>query len=419
MHFVFSSLSGRCPDRFLSLLTLATRQGRLRADFFNEPSREHPEISRTALLFAGRFIRSFVTVVAAITGLPVVAIAAPITVNSIQTSVFDTGVTTTRTGLTGGVSAPNGPYTVKYDGIELRLNSFTLADANVGVPVHSGYAVARRNTAGESGNAAAGTSSNPPQVNAWNAVVSGGGTNTQTVRGQYFNTLDALYTSQNLWTGTENLMVNADGNVGNARSDIERVDYIFTALTATAFNGFLAFDRGTPSSSGANGAFKAAAITGFDGSGNPIFVGSAVASVAANSYGNGLLYTPVRYDVIEKAYTGPPLGSYSIELDKMRNDNIGPQGISGVYVPFSDLVSVGTTVYGYAVFGADVTGVGAQLNDWTNTTFFPTNSPISNDLDYVASGAMLYAVPEPSTWVMGAAGIACAGWGAWRRRKLA
>jgi sulfatase modifying factor 1 len=29
------------------------------------------------------------------------------------------------------------------------------------------------------------------------------------------------------------------------------------------------------------------------------------------------------------------------------------------------------------------------------------------------------AVPEPSTWVMGLAGIACAGWGAWRRRKRA
>jgi sulfatase modifying factor 1 len=27
------------------------------------------------------------------------------------------------------------------------------------------------------------------------------------------------------------------------------------------------------------------------------------------------------------------------------------------------------------------------------------------------------AVPEPSTWVMGLAGLACAGWGMWRRRK--
>ncbi|MFM9026222.1 MAG: PEP-CTERM sorting domain-containing protein [Planctomycetaceae bacterium] len=31
----------------------------------------------------------------------------------------------------------------------------------------------------------------------------------------------------------------------------------------------------------------------------------------------------------------------------------------------------------------------------------------------------MIAVPEPSTWVMGAVGIACASWSAWRRRKRA
>ena len=32
-------------------------------------------------------------------------------------------------------------------------------------------------------------------------------------------------------------------------------------------------------------------------------------------------------------------------------------------------------------------------------------------------GLQVSIVPEPSTWVMGLAGIACAGWGAWRRRS--
>lgn len=36
-----------------------------------------------------------------------------------------------------------------------------------------------------------------------------------------------------------------------------------------------------------------------------------------------------------------------------------------------------------------------------------------------AVGLQVSIVPEPSTWVMGLAGIACAGWGAWRRRKRA
>ena len=34
-----------------------------------------------------------------------------------------------------------------------------------------------------------------------------------------------------------------------------------------------------------------------------------------------------------------------------------------------------------------------------------------------AVGLQVSIVPEPSTWVMGLAGIACAGWGAWRRRS--
>jgi formylglycine-generating enzyme len=36
-----------------------------------------------------------------------------------------------------------------------------------------------------------------------------------------------------------------------------------------------------------------------------------------------------------------------------------------------------------------------------------------------ASGAMIAPVPEPSTWVMGLAGLACGGWQLWRRRRSA
>lgn len=318
--------------------------------------------------------------------------AAPLTLISINTSVVSTGVTTTRTGLIGVTgSAGNGPYSVTYDGVELRLNSFVTSNAKIGNPVANGTAVARRNTATETGTSP--TSSNPNQVNAWNALVSGGSTATQTVRGRYFNNLSDLYTSQNLWTGTENLMVNADAQAGNARSNVERIDYLFTPFNVSTDKGFLAFDRGTPGSSGANGPFKAAAITGIDSFGNPTFTGSAVVTVTLNSYGTGLLYTPTRYDVIERRDLNP---GFTTELNQVRNDNIGPQGVSGVFIPFIDLVALGTSVYGYAVFGTDVTGTGANLNDWTNSTYFPINSPITNDLDYVASGAVIYSIPEPT-----------------------
>lgn len=38
---------------------------------------------------------------------------------------------------------------------------------------------------------------------------------------------------------------------------------------------------------------------------------------------------------------------------------------------------------------------------------------------FSGAAGMIAAVPEPSTWAMGAGGLACAAWGAWRRRKRA
>jgi formylglycine-generating enzyme required for sulfatase activity len=43
--------------------------------------------------------------------------------------------------------------------------------------------------------------------------------------------------------------------------------------------------------------------------------------------------------------------------------------------------------------------------------------PSSEDYDIGFRLASPVAVPEPSTWVMAAGGLACAGWGAWRRRR--
>ncbi len=57
-------------------------------------------------------------------------------------------------------------------------------------------------------------------------------------------------------------------------------------------------------------------------------------------------------------------------------------------------------------------------------TFAETRNPPSNGYEnwtYSSLNLIAYpaAVPEPSTWVMGAVGIACAGWGTYRRRKRA
>jgi len=67
---------------------------------------------------------------------------------------------------------------------------------------------------------------------------------------------------------------------------------------------------------------------------------------------------------------------------------------------------------------------GLRGGDWDNGNPFNLSSSNSNsddpsnEDDYVGFRlASPVAVPEPSTWVMAAGGLACAGWGAWRRRR--
>jgi len=74
-----------------------------------------------------------------------------------------------------------------------------------------------------------------------------------------------------------------------------------------------------------------------------------------------------------------------------------------VAIPVTDLgVAAGTTVYGYSLFAPDVTDGGntANLVDWTNSTFFHTNtnSITTGGIDPIAvSGVLFSAIPEPTT----------------------
>ncbi len=67
---------------------------------------------------------------------------------------------------------------------------------------------------------------------------------------------------------------------------------------------------------------------------------------------------------------------------------------------------------------------GLRGGDYNDSNPFYLSSSVSissapsNEFDYVGFRlASPVAVPEPSTWVMAAGGLACAGWGAWRRRR--
>ena len=61
--------------------------------------------------------------------------------------------------------------------------------------------------------------------------------------------------------------------------------------------------------------------------------------------------------------------------------------------------------------GGDWESVGADELKSSNNSF--ADPADEND----ENGFRLAAVPEPSTWVMGLAGIACGGWQMWRRRR--
>jgi hypothetical protein len=68
---------------------------------------------------------------------------------------------------------------------------------------------------------------------------------------------------------------------------------------------------------------------------------------------------------------------------------------------------------------------GLRGGNWNNGAFNLSSSnrfsidPSSEDGFLGFRLASPVVVPEPSTWVMGLAGIACAGWGTYRRRKRA
>ncbi len=325
-----------------------------------------------------------------------------------------TGAPQTRTGITTtGAGAPG--FDVTYDGVVQDIDQIVVASGTY-APVAGGVAFARRNAA-----APVYPTSNGNFTTSWNAAVSGpstpvsGPAGARTVHGEYSDTMEELFTSSNLYTGTENLFVNDGGTTVNVVSNIERMDFIFEdGLVVTADQGFSVFERGR-NTTGANGGFKVAMVTAIDANGTPTAFDDTIITVPTNSYGSTSLITPFTYDVYRNdVLAGPVL---TPGLDWLNNPTLGPQGIAGALLHTTDFAAVGTPFYGYAVFGLDVAATnGAQLLDWQNATYFPTNSGTGNDMDMVATGASIYhAVPEPSTFALMAFGLG----GAWflRRRR--
>jgi uncharacterized repeat protein (TIGR01451 family) len=211
---------------------------------------------------------------------------------------------------------------------------------------------------------------------------SGSGGSTFNLRPALLNTMEAALLNEVINRGTDNVFGNANGvNTNN----IERIDFIVDAgipvPADTQGDGFVVLERG------GNDAFKMAAITGLDGSGEPNAFGP-VLSVEIDDWGATQLGFPT--DV---------LASASPAANLTQTASVSDQAVSGLYVSFDELGAVeGDVIYGYALAGGDVSTDPADWLDTGDPGNFPRNtSAASNDaggLDLLAGGSISSRSPR-------------------------
>ena len=224
-------------------------------------------------------------------------------------------------------------------------------------------------------------------------------------------TVDGLLLGNTFRGGSDNTFVNGGGN---DQGNIERIDLVFSGgITATDALAFAVMDRGGNTN---HDRFQIALITGWD-------TGTDNVTSYSDVSGQGSLWG-----------TSNPDGNFNYQIfryntgndsaDSYANQTGSGQGMGGVIFGIDDFnVSAGTTLYGYSLFGYDVSTGGDTNNliDWTNATYFPTNTSSTNGgIDLAAvNGISFSVVPEPATWALsGFAAIALGLFGRRRRRHF-
>ena len=304
-------------------------------------------------------------------------------------------ITNIATTTIAGTPVTTDGYT--FDGTMIRLDAFSTATGNTyATTTLANQAFVRRNT----------TSGNANQSSVWyrqNATGTG-------MLGTHASNYASLLLNNNVAGGSDNTFANGttvqDGN-------IERLDFVFTGgLTATAGLGFAVFERGAIN---VHDGFKIAVITGWDAVNNvPTAYGTLKGQAgnwgSTNVVDPGFSYTLFRYNQGDNITTATA------------NTETGTQGIGGVFFTLADLgITPGTKIYGYSLFGYDVTdgGNSANLINYNNATYFPiatTNATGTGGIDLATiNGIAFVAIPEPSTYLLG--GVALMALAAWRRQR--
>ncbi|GAB5560624.1 MAG: hypothetical protein SynsKO_22710 [Synoicihabitans sp.] len=216
----------------------------------------------------------------------------------------------------------------------------------------------------------------------------------------YVNDIGDAILANNLHVGTHNLFANA----GSSSANIERVD-LMTTGGFTAGEGFAipVFDFGVNPQ---HESFKIALVTAVDGSGNP----SAYSDLASTTpFTATNIHTHDTFS-IERFSAGDDTSGVPYTIFNTTND----QGPGGVIFTLDDFnVTSGSTIYGYSLFGFDVStgGDSANLVDWNNSTYFPGATPggegTAGGFDFAAVNGVFFqdinfaVVPEPSASIFG------------------
>lgn len=218
-------------------------------------------------------------------------------------------------------------------------------------------------------------------------TVAGGSSNNVSVVPQYNDNMESVFDGNSLNQGTDNLFANqGDGNGNN--NNIERLDVIFAGGVIATYNdkvGFALFERGADNE---HDPFVIAAITSIDQNGSPTGYANPI-RISTGNWGN-IPSSAIDYYVVRRN----PLTETNLRMSTSGKQNIG-----GVFITLKDLgIATGVKIYGYSVMGYDLPAgaTAADLVDYTNSTYFPTNTSSATSqggIDLIALTGVLSA-PE-------------------------
>lgn len=316
-----------------------------------------------------------------------------------QTAI--TSITTNTTDSANTVSDTPG---VTFENTRVALTSFVAGGSPYLVSTLADQAFVRRATGID----------NPNQSSVWyrDGVVAGN------ELGTYATDYPSLMLDNNIAGGSDNTFANGTTGAHQVQDgNIERIDFVYSGgLTASSSLVFAVFERGAV---GVHDLFRIAAITGWNTTTNtPTAYGALVGPSSSADWGTANVvgdfgYHLFRYD------TGDNLTTSTTHTE------VGTQGMGGILFTMSQLgITPGTRIYGYSLFGNDVTNGGnsANLIDYTNATYFPvntTNATGSGGLDLATiNGISFSVVPAASTYALtGSAIMALAAVSHWHRRR--